>query len=198
MRRWLAIVALLVIGAIIGAGVIIASTEVNRFASTDAFCTSCHSMATIAADSHYRQSVHRTNAAGVLATCGDCHIPTNNWFVETYTHAVEGIRDGIAEYMSNVSDPAVWAARLPVLAERVRDEMRRENGITCRKCHDAAVIRPASKAGRAAHALLAQVRMTCIDCHSNLVHAPISASASFLYGSGRGRPNPNSAVARRQ
>jgi nitrate/TMAO reductase-like tetraheme cytochrome c subunit len=187
MKKWLAAGALIIIGGLIGAGAIIASTFVNRSTSTEAFCTSCHSMATLAADPHYRQSVHRSNAAGVRVSCADCHVPTGNWFVETYSHALDGIRDGIAEYTGNVGDPAVWSARLPVLAERVRAEMRKDDGATCRKCHDPAAIRPASEAGQAAHAMLGQTRVTCIDCHFNLAHAPIAPSASFRQGSGLGR-----------
>ena len=37
-NRWV-LVALLVIGAVFGAGGIIGSTVVNRYTSTDAFCT---------------------------------------------------------------------------------------------------------------------------------------------------------------
>lgn len=187
MRRWLAICGLVVVGAVVGAGVIVASTFANQYTSTEAFCTSCHSMAGLAADPHYQQSAHRMNAAGVLANCADCHVPATSWFAETYAHALDGIRDGIAEYTSNADDPAVWAARVPQLAERVREEMRNNDSLTCRKCHDATVIRPASEAGRAAHAMLAEPRVTCIDCHFNLVHAPVPASASFLHGSGLGR-----------
>ncbi len=189
-KRWLVAASLIVAGGVAGAGAIIASTAVNRATSTEAFCTSCHSMAGVAADPHYQQSAHRANAAGVLASCSDCHVPSNNWFVETYSHVVDGVRDGIAEYTGNVSDPAVWSARLPRLAERVREEMRRDDGATCRKCHDPAAILPASEAGRAAHAMLAQTHVTCIDCHLNLVHAPIAASASFLHGSGLGQSKP--------
>ena len=176
MRRWPAIVALLLGGAAVGAVVIVASTFVNRATSTEAFCASCHSMANVAADPHYLQSAHRTNAAGVLASCADCHVPANNWFVETYSHVVDGIRDGFAEYTNHFDDPAVWTARLPVLAQRVRDEMKREDSSTCRKCHGAAQIRPASQAGQSAHAMLAGGNVTCIDCHANVVHAPVSAS----------------------
>jgi nitrate/TMAO reductase-like tetraheme cytochrome c subunit len=142
-RRWLAICALVAAGALLGAGAIIASTVVNHLTSTEAFCTSCHSMAALAADPHYRQSAHRTNAAGASATCADCHIRTDNWFVETYTHAVDGIRDVVAEYRGNFRDPSIRDARRTELAHRVRDEMRREDSATCRKCHDSAVIRPA-------------------------------------------------------
>lgn len=176
MRWWLAIVFLL-IGGLIGAGGIIATTFANRITSTEAFCTSCHSMATMAADPHYQQSAHRMNASGVLANCSDCHVPANNWFVETYSRVVGGIRDGIAEYTGNFRDPAVWAARLPELSRHVRAEMRGQDSVTCRKCHDAAAIRPASAAGQAAHAMLAQGTVTCIDCHADIAHAPVSAAA---------------------
>ena len=176
MRRWLAILGLLVGGAVLGAIAIVASTFVNRATSTEAFCTSCHSMANVAADPHYLQSAHRANAAGVLASCADCHVPANNWFVEIYSHVVDGIRDGFAEYTNHFDDPAVWAARLPVLAQRVRDEMKREDSGTCRKCHAATQIHPASPAGQSAHALLAGGNVTCINCHANVAHAPVNAS----------------------
>jgi nitrate/TMAO reductase-like tetraheme cytochrome c subunit len=173
MRRWLAICSLLIIGAVIGAGGIIASTFVNQITSTEAFCTSCHSMANVAADPHYLQSAHRNNAAGVLASCADCHVPSNNWFVETYSHVVDGIRDEIAEHTSNFNDPAVWAARLPALAQQVRGEMQREGSVTCRKCHEPARIHPSSTTGQSAHAMAARAHLACVSCHANIAHAPI-------------------------
>src|SRR5208282_3323566 len=120
MRRWLAILALIVVGGALGAGAIVASTFVDSATSTEAFCTSCHSMAGIGADPHYRQSAHRANAAGVMAGCANCHVPSGNWFVETYAHAADGIKDGIAELTGGARDPTAWAARLPVLADSVR------------------------------------------------------------------------------
>jgi hypothetical protein len=30
--------------------------------------------------------------------------------------------------------------------------------------------------------------MTCIDCHFNLIHAPVPPSMSFIRGSGIGEP----------
>jgi nitrate/TMAO reductase-like tetraheme cytochrome c subunit len=155
MRRWPVVLGLFLGGAVVGAMAIVTSTVVNRATSTEAFCTSCHSMANVAADPHYLQSMHRANAVGVLASCADCHVPSNNWFVETYSHVVDGVRDGFAEYTGHFDDPAVWKARLPALAQRVHDEMTRENSSTCRKCHDAVQIRPASPAEQSAHAMLA-------------------------------------------
>jgi nitrate/TMAO reductase-like tetraheme cytochrome c subunit len=186
--RWLAIAALIALGGLLGAGAIVASLEVNRATSSDAFCTSCHSMGHLAADPFFAKSAHRNNSAGVQPSCGDCHIPRTNWFIETYTHVASGIRDVIAERRNDFTDAAVWEKRRIELAHYVRDEMRRDDSVTCRGCHTPAAIRPASERGRAAHALLAERQMTCIDCHFNLVHAPVPPSSDFLRGSGLTTP----------
>jgi cytochrome c-type protein NapC len=179
---WLLLV--LAIGALIGASVMLVSVEVNRATATDAFCTSCHSMTFVGSDPHFLQSAHRTNSAGVRPSCGDCHIPKTNWFVETWTHVHEGVRDVIAENTHNFSDPKVWGARRAELAHEVRNLMRAQDSVTCRGCHDASAIAPKSTRGKAAHALLREGRMTCIDCHFNLVHAPVAPTIEFIRGSG--------------
>lgn len=186
-RRWsLSIVALLIIGGVLGAGAMIASFEVNRATSTDAFCTSCHSMKFVGNDPQFVASAHQNGAAGVRPSCGDCHIPKTNWFVETYAHATAGVRDAIAEFSHDFSDPKIWEARRIALAHEVRDTMRAQDSVTCRGCHDAKTIAPKSQRGQAAHALLREGRMTCIDCHFNLVHAPVPPTIEFIRGSGIG------------
>ena len=187
VNRWLFVLVLL-IGAVLGAGVIIASIAVNRYTSTEAFCTSCHSMEFVAADVDFQHSAHRSNNEGVRPSCGDCHIPKTNWFIETYTHVSTGTRDVFAEFTHNFGDEKIWEARRIELAHEVRADMRAQDSITCRSCHEAAVIQPTSEAGRAAHALLRQGRMTCIDCHFNLVHAPVPPDIEFIRGSGIGAP----------
>jgi nitrate/TMAO reductase-like tetraheme cytochrome c subunit len=172
VKGWLAICAFIAVGGVAGAAAIIASTEFNRRTSPDAVCTSCHSMATLTADPHFQQSAHEVNAAGILVGCSDCHIESGSWFIETYVHVTSAVKDVIAEYTHNFDDPALWQKRRIELATKVRDEMRRNDSITCRKCHNAAAIRPTSEAGRSAHAMLQQRHMTCIDCHSNIVHTP--------------------------
>jgi nitrate/TMAO reductase-like tetraheme cytochrome c subunit len=185
-KRWLVLLSVLVIGGLLGAGGILVSLEVNRTTSTDAFCTSCHSMKFVAADPYFQRSAHQTTRTGVRPSCGDCHIPKTNWFVETYAHVTSGIRDSYAEYTHDFRDPKAWQAHRVALAHEVRATMRRQDSVTCRGCHDAAAINPASERGRAAHALLREGRMTCIDCHFNLVHAPVPPSLEFIRGSGLG------------
>ena len=186
VNRWLGLLGLFVGGAAVGGAAIIGSVEANRITATEAFCTSCHSMARLATDPHYLRSTHRNNAEGVRPSCGDCHIPRTNWFVETYTHVTAGVRDIIAEYTHDFADPKVWDVRRVALAQEVREVMRRQDSVTCRACHAAAEIDPVSERGRAAHALLREGRMTCIDCHFNLVHAPTPPTIEFIRGSGLG------------
>lgn len=182
-RGWLTIVGLIAVGAFMGAAAVVTSVAVNRHTSTDTFCSSCHSMGHLATDPVFIKSAHRANAVGVLPSCGDCHIPKTNWFVETYTHVLSGVRDIIAEYSNDFNDPSAWERRRIELAHYVRDVMRSNDSVTCRNCHTAAAIQPTTERGRAAHALLAEGRMTCIDCHINLVHAPVPPSDAFLRGS---------------
>ena len=93
INRW-PFIGMLLASAVVGAGAIIASTVVNHRTSTDAFCsTSCHSMVFQASNDHFQHSKHRSNTKGVIASCADCHIPTTNWFIETYTHVTSGARD---------------------------------------------------------------------------------------------------------
>jgi len=177
MRGWKFAAAVFVVGGLIGAAAIIASVEVNRHTSTDAFCTSCHSMSGLAADPHYLGAVHISNPAGVHANCVDCHIPKGNWFVETYTHVRSGVRDVVAELTHNYDDPKLWEARRPALAKEVHDVMRGQGNVTCKSCHALASIKPASQAGQAIHATLQNSKMACVDCHVNLVHSAAPRSA---------------------
>ena len=174
-KRWL-LVALLVVGAIFGAGGMIGSVTINHYTSTDAFCTSCHTMAFQAADPYFQHSAHHSNNEGVRPSCGDCHIPRTNWFVETYTHVTSGARDVFVEFTHDLGDPKLWEARRIELAQEVRAEMHTQDSVTCRGCHDANAIKPTSENGRAAHAMLRQGNVTCIDCHINLVHPPAQAT----------------------
>ncbi|MGA8627737.1 MAG: NapC/NirT family cytochrome c [Pseudolabrys sp.] len=175
VKRWV-LVALLLGSAAVGAVAIIASDVIYHHTSTNAFCTSCHSMAIQADDEYFKRSAHRSNSRGVLASCGDCHIPKTNWFVETYVKATSGARDVYSELTHNFKDPKVWAAHRPKLSEEAQARMRRWDSVTCRGCHDANAIVPKSEDGRASHAMLKQGGVTCVDCHANLVHPKAAAA----------------------
>ena len=83
-----------------------------------------------------------------------------------------------AEFTHNFSDPKLWEARRIELAPEVDAEMRAQDSVTCRSCHDANAIHPTSKEGQKAHALLRQGGVTCVDCHTNIVHPPAPPPAA--------------------
>ncbi len=62
----------LIIGGMAGFGFVLFLIEFDHISSTEAFCTSCHSMELVAEP--YRQSVHYLPESGVRASCGDCHV----------------------------------------------------------------------------------------------------------------------------
>src|SRR5262245_3309902 len=172
--NWTLVLAV-VIGGVLGAGAVIASVAFNHHTSTDAFCAyTCHSMTPKVTDPHYLQSKHISNPQGVRPSCGDCHIPQNNWFVETYTHVRKGIHDAIAEMTTDFSDQKAWDARRVALAKRVHDDMRAQDNATCKHCHVVASIKPSSAAGQAVHGAL-PAGVACVDCHQTLVHSPPGA-----------------------
>jgi nitrate/TMAO reductase-like tetraheme cytochrome c subunit len=162
---------LLAAGAMLGAAGIIFVTEANRITASDQFCTSCHSMAAVAADAHYQASGHQRNGVGVRVGCADCHAPPTNWFVATFDHIRLAVRDVLAESTHNYADAALWEKRRKELAAVASEEMRRNDSANCRRCHDVSAMQPKSDAVRLAHAMIAPAHRACLDCHAGLVHA---------------------------
>ncbi|OQX42612.1 MAG: cytochrome C, partial [Candidatus Sedimenticola endophacoides] len=62
----------LVLGGFSGVGLVLFLIEFDHLTSTEAFCTSCHSMELVAEP--YRKSSHYLPDSGVRAHCGHCHV----------------------------------------------------------------------------------------------------------------------------
>jgi nitrate/TMAO reductase-like tetraheme cytochrome c subunit len=169
-----------IVGVIGGLVLALGAEEMDRFTSTDAFCTSCHAMQTYIADSEiYKTSAHQTTTSGVRPGCADCHIP-KGLVAATYTHVVNGISDIWGEISRDYDDPDVWNAEKARLAYAVRDWFRDNDSVTCRECHEEASIKPVRQRGQQQHKDARETNMTCIDCHYNLVHEEIDPRESFL------------------
>ncbi len=135
-------------------------------------------MAPLVADPHYQKSAHFSNSAGIRPSCGNCHVPTTNWFIETYTHISSGIHDVIAQATFNFDDRKAWETRRLELAKGVREKMGAQGNVTCKSCHTPGSITPASQTGQVVHASLPD-DAACASCHRNLVHSrPGSLSAA--------------------
>lgn len=169
-----------IVGGIGGLMLALGAEEMDRYTSTDAFCTSCHLTGEYISKSEaYLTSPHRTRASGVEPGCADCHIP-KGLVPATWTHVIKGIQDLYGEVVYDYEDPAVWNAEKARMAYAVRDWMRANDSVTCRACHEEDSIQPVRKRGQRQHQEARETNMTCIDCHYNLVHEEIEPRESFL------------------
>ncbi|MGO9993539.1 MAG: NapC/NirT family cytochrome c [Steroidobacteraceae bacterium] len=142
-----------------------------QYASTDAFCTSCHEM-----DAPFQElthSLHHSNELGIRASCADCHVPPAFLpglmrhmaaSIELWGH-VTGELDTRAKYENH---------RL-ALAQKVWKELKANDSAECRGCHSPAAMALARSTSTAAispatmHQSLART-YTCIDCHKGTAH----------------------------
>jgi nitrate/TMAO reductase-like tetraheme cytochrome c subunit len=149
--------------------------EFDHFTSSNAFCTTCHSMTY--ADDVYQQSAHYNSASGVRASCGDCHV-SEGIFAATWDHAVGG-KDLIKQmFGADYDDPVVNALHLPESAFAARAWFRDRDSATCKRCHTLEAIQGKRGGTAAIHAEETEGK-TCIDCHYNLVHRPVPDESTF-------------------
>ena len=138
--------------------------------STNAFCTSCHSM------SYVRDELRKSDHYGALGAdpgCKDCHIPQglSNFHLAVQTHVIDGAREFYLELTNDYSTKKKFNERRLEMAHYARMNLKKWDSVTCRACHKNA--RPPGKSAKAAHRKMETEGATCIDCHQNLVHAEV-------------------------
>lgn len=165
----------LAVGGVGGVALMVFLLEFDRIASTNAFCTSCHSMTY--AQEYYRRSVHYSSPSGVRAACGDCHV-SPGVFAATWDHLL-GARDLFKQLFGpDYDDPAVNALHLPDAAFSTRDWFRRTDSATCKRCHSLEAIQGKRADTAAIHRDETRGK-TCVDCHYNLVHRQVPDRTTF-------------------
>lgn len=165
----------LIVGSLGGMAFMIFLMEFDRFSSTNAFCTSCHSM-TMAAD-EYRKSVHFNPVSGVRAECGDCHV-SEGVFAATWDHIKGGLDLWKQVFGADYDDPVVNALHLPEAAFKTRQWFRETGSATCQRCHVLEAIQGKRADTAAIHREETQGK-SCIDCHENLVHRQVPSEETF-------------------
>jgi len=165
----------LVVGGLAGIAFMAFLIEFDHFTSSNAFCTTCHSMTY--AEESYKASVHYNSASGVRASCGDCHV-SEGVFAATWDHAM-GTKDLIKQLFGpDYDDPVINALHLPDAAFHARQWLKDRNSATCKRCHELAAIQ-GKRANTAAIHLEETEGKTCIDCHYNLVHRQVPDERTF-------------------
>lgn len=143
---------------------LIAVISGERYFSSTRFCVSCHAMTypyeDLTKSSHYGR-------LGINPECRDCHFPPQ-FYLKIKTHTVNGIKDIISNFRYDLSTKEAFEKHKEDFAAKARTELRSLGSSPCKACHKNPV--PASEFGKTAHEEAKTGRMTCIDCHQNLVH----------------------------
>ncbi len=165
----------LVVGGVGGVLFMAFLLEFDHYTSSNAFCTTCHSMSY--AEETYRQTVHYDSASGVRASCGDCHV-SKGVFAATWDHAI-GSKDLFKQLFGpDYDDPVVNALHLPEAAFAARRWFKSRDSATCKRCH----VQDAIQGKRADTAAIHREETegkSCIDCHYNLVHRKVPDESTF-------------------
>ncbi len=139
-----------------------------KYTETTAFCVSCHEMDTPFQE--YTHSIHYSNAIGIRASCGDCHVPPT--FMAGLWRHVKASQEVWGHLMGELNTPAKYEAHRAELAQKIWNEFKANDSAECRSCHTAAAMAFAKQPPEAAsaHQSLAKDGMTCIDCHQGVAH----------------------------
>jgi nitrate/TMAO reductase-like tetraheme cytochrome c subunit len=167
--RW-SVLALLLIGLVIGAIAVIGTQVMVAATGTNAFCSgACHSMQWVAAE--YQQSSHAVNDKGVGAGCHDCHIP-HQYPELLWYKAKAGLKDAIGEMRGVINTEEKFKRERKRMAEDVWAEYAHNNSANCRVCHTFTkeVIAKQQEFLRPMHEQAAAGTATCIDCHKGIAH----------------------------
>jgi len=167
--RW-SVLALLIVGLLIGAGGVIATQVMVAATGTNEFCGgACHSMQWVAQE--YKQSGHFANRTGVSAGCHDCHIP-HRYPALLFYKAKAGIKDAIGEMRGVISTQEKFEKERTRMAQHVWAEFKANNSENCRTCHvfNKDIVAKQKEFVRPMHEQFLAGAMTCIDCHKGIAH----------------------------
>jgi len=164
------VLALVIVGVLIGAGGVIGTQVMVARTGTNEFCsTACHSMQWVAKE--YQQSIHYANPTGVRAGCHDCHIP-HSYPQLLWVKAKAGFHDAVAEMRGVISTEEKFKKERLRLAKNVWAEFKETNSANCQHCHafNAEVIAKQKDFVQPLHQSVLDKQATCVDCHKGIAH----------------------------
>jgi nitrate/TMAO reductase-like tetraheme cytochrome c subunit len=165
----------LVLGGLGGVLFMVFLIEFDHFTSSNEFCIGCHSMTY--AEESYQQSAHYNSTSGVRASCGDCHV-SEGVFAATWDHIL-GTKDLLKQMFGpDYDDPVVNLLHLPEAAFHAREWFRKNDSVTCKRCHELDAIQ-GKRANTAAIHQEETEGKSCVECHYNLVHRKVPDQQTF-------------------
>jgi cytochrome c-type protein NapC len=137
--------------------------------NTMEFCISCHEMRDNVYK-EYKETVHFKNAAGVPATCSDCHVP-RPWIYKI-VRKIKATNELYHKALGTIDTPEKFEAHRLVMAKRVWAEMKKTDSRECRNCHNFASmdLSDQDRYARKRHERALAKGETCIDCHQGIAH----------------------------
>jgi cytochrome c-type protein NapC len=155
-----------------GAAALGALNATMDYSSTLEFCTSCHEMSDYVFE-EYKETVHYQNAAGVRATCGNCHVP-KPYFAKVQRKIGATLKEVPAHFLGTINTREKFEAKRLELAERVWAVMQANDSRECRSCHalESMELDSQDRSARKKHTLERKIEKgeTCIDCHKGVAH----------------------------
>jgi nitrate/TMAO reductase-like tetraheme cytochrome c subunit len=186
-------------GVAIG-GLLVTNRSIT-YAGTNEFCgTACHTMKP-AYDS-YQRSVHFTNAAGVRASCSDCHIPyesaRNNggwqWLQLVAFKARVGLTDAVSEFRGTISTQEKWKTERPRLGKQVHEFVQRNDSLTCRGCHDLRAFSTGTMQTLVHDDSMSAKKVDCVSCHAGMGHVYGELEKGAAIATGAAAPHRQAAT----
>ncbi len=168
-RRWWTLVAVLLVGAMIGVvgwgGFNTAMEATNSLE----FCVSCHEMRDNVYQ-EYKKTIHYQNASGVRAICSDCHVP-RDW-THKIVRKIQATNELYHWALGSIDTREKFEAKRPQMARHEWDRMRASDSRECRNCHsyDAMDFHRQNAKAAAAMTNAMKTGQTCIDCHKGIAH----------------------------
>ena len=163
------IIALLLLGMILGAAAWVGLTSALVLTDTESFCISCHEMRdNVYAE--YRNTIHFQNRTGVRATCPDCHVP-REWGYKMI-RKIRASNELLHKALGSIDTPEKFNAKRAELAQHEWDRMKRTDSRECRNCHNFTHMdyMEQNKRSAATHQTAFNEGKTCIDCHKGIAH----------------------------
>ncbi len=142
---------------------------VLELTNTEAFCISCHEMR----DTVYKEytaSIHYKNAAGVRATCPDCHVP-KPWGPKLL-RKIAASNELYHSLLGTIDTPEKFEANRLPMARRVWESMIASDSRECRNCHSFDAMDFHKQKPEAAERMQKGMKAgeTCISCHKGVAH----------------------------
>jgi len=177
-RASIALIAVGVVIVVVGAALAIGPITRNIIAQ-DGVCLACHAPTDPSLEVSAR---HPADTDKPAAACAACHIrPGFTGAIYAFGHFTN-LTDFYGRFRSAYADRPgeKWIAPLARRAYRTRDGMRAANTAACRSCHIEEDIKPKKKRGQRAHAEALEEKLSCINCHYNLVHREVDPREDFV------------------